>query len=587
MAAVVMLPSPARAINYYWDLTPGNNQIDAGSGTWSITDTNWTYGSTGTSNPNLVWPNSSSYDANFAGASAAPGTYVITVPTSLRMGNLYFYSSGYTLTSPSATTIVLAGGSLPGIISVAAGASANIGDGMTLVCGTATGGGNAMNLKGSGTLTISSSLASAPAVIKEGQNNNVNVTDGITVVVGTNGVLQSALTTNGGTGDGAVVVGLTASNATLTVNGGTVNFKNLIVGNTTATGVSTVNIENGTVAGSVGSSIIGFGASGATNTSGTGILNLDGGLLGIGGISVRSSGASAYFVNFNGSVVKATQSTTNFMAPSALLTAKVMQGGAVFDTNGYNITVGQALVSGTANDGGLVKQGEGILTLGGTNTYTGVTAIKSGTLAVAASGNISNTVALGGSNGVVGVFDVSLKGSNYIQSNIWGNGSITGTANSTIAVTDSLAPGVGAAAGIGSLNVSSNFTLAGTAFTAMEIAGNGGRTGVDFDYLTVNGLLTYGGSLVISSYGGYDLTKAGSYDLFDFGSKSGDFSSVTVNGVVLSLTSGNWTDASGMYSFNETDGVLSVTPVPEPATYVILAAGVGMLGLLRRKLARD
>jgi len=55
-------------------------------------------------------------------------------------------------------------------------------------------------------------------------------------------------------------------------------------------------------------------------------------------------------------------------------------GGAVFDTNGKDITVQNPILSGAANDGGLVKKGPGTLTLASTNTYNGVTRVDGGQL---------------------------------------------------------------------------------------------------------------------------------------------------------------------------------------------------------------
>jgi fibronectin-binding autotransporter adhesin len=66
----------------------------------------------------------------------------------------------------------------------------------------------------------------------------------------------------------------------------------------------------------------------------------------------------------------------------------VRNGGAVIDTNGFNITIGQILqhsVLGgdSATDGGLTKKGAGALTLSGANTYTGTTTIQAGEVVVA------------------------------------------------------------------------------------------------------------------------------------------------------------------------------------------------------------
>ena len=54
-------------------------------------------------------------------------------------------------------------------------------------------------------------------------------------------------------------------------------------------------------------------------------------------------------------------------------------GGAKVDTNGQNITIAQALVDG-GGGGGLTKYGSGVLTLTGSNTYTGATIVNTGRL---------------------------------------------------------------------------------------------------------------------------------------------------------------------------------------------------------------
>src|SRR5690606_4139870 len=77
----------------------------------------------------------------------------------------------------------------------------------------------------------------------------------------------------------------------------------------------------------------------------------------------------------------------------------VRDGGAVIDTNGRTVTIGQALehsdiVDDAATDGGLTKIGNGTLILSGANTYNGGTTIDGGALtfqagAVPATGEIT------------------------------------------------------------------------------------------------------------------------------------------------------------------------------------------------------
>jgi len=60
-------------------------------------------------------------------------------------------------------------------------------------------------------------------------------------------------------------------------------------------------------------------------------------------------------------------------------------GGGTFDTNGKDATL-SGTIGGT---GGLAKIGVGTLTLSGTSTYSGATAVNAGTLMV--SGSIANS----------------------------------------------------------------------------------------------------------------------------------------------------------------------------------------------------
>ena len=82
-------------------------------------------------------------------------------------------------------------------------------------------------------------------------------------------------------------------------------------------------------------------------------------------------------VNFNGGTLAPLTDNSSFM--ENLSSVYVRSGGAIIDTEGKNITIGQALLDGSGG-GGLTKNGSGTLTLTGANTYTGNSIVNAGTL---------------------------------------------------------------------------------------------------------------------------------------------------------------------------------------------------------------
>jgi fibronectin-binding autotransporter adhesin len=107
----------------------------------------------------------------------------------------------------------------------------------------------------------------------------------------------------------------------------------------------------------------------------TGVLNLNGGHLST--LSITKLG-EAGTVNFNGTVVQARQTNNQFITGFDPGDLTILAGGAIFDTNGFGISI-QSVLTGT---GGLVKTGEGRLSLNGNNSYTGGTILQAGTLQV-------------------------------------------------------------------------------------------------------------------------------------------------------------------------------------------------------------
>ncbi len=171
---------------------------------------------------------------------------------------------------------------------------------------------------------------------------------------------------------------------------------------------------NGIITQTGGTVIVAGGVTlaGSANTgTRTGIYNLSGGVLNVDTIKMATTGTGGNIstFNFNGGTLKPTASNSIFL--QGLTTANVKGGGALIDTNGFDITIAQSLLSGTANDGGLTKSGTGTLTLAGANTFVGATTINTGTL------NLSNQNAVQNStltmNGGTVVFDSSVGGNAF------------------------------------------------------------------------------------------------------------------------------------------------------------------------------
>lgn len=108
-----------------------------------------------------------------------------------------------------------------------------------------------------------------------------------------------------------------------------------------------------------------------------------------------------------------------------------------------------------------------------------------------------------------------------------------------------------------------------------EIGGTAPGSG--FDHYSVGGTLTFGGTLMLVSWSGFSGQAGQSFDLFDWGSRSGQFAHIDASGLLLAA--GTVLDTSRLY----VDGSISVSAVPEPATWMGWLAGLAVLGSLARR----
>jgi len=492
--AGLLLTHSSYAAVLHWDSdadaaigTPA--KTTAGSGTWNAANTNWNLAGTAVSDS--AWVSGS--DAVFAGSD---GTYAITVASALNVSNLTFSNSGYTLSAASALNLTntVANNTL----TVASGATATIGNNVTLtngfnnglvsLVGTAAPGGTA------GTLIIDNggkvSATAGSSIVYIGSTTNAAGTlKATTVQVNTGGAISS----------NASVV----ANGLLKVEGGTVTAVTgiIAIGNyadgTSMPGSANLTINSGTVTVSTAANGVRFGSSGGSvNTGGT--LNLNGGTLTTNRIYTDNTATSST-VNFNGGTLKASATSTIFLG-TAIDNAIVKAGGAIIDTSTFDVTIFKDLthdsgLGGTA-DGGLTKKSAGTLTLSGNNTYTGLTDVQAGTLSLGRSGGtIADTAAVQVSGGTLDVANSDTVGAVTLSSGtISGTGTLTGTSYS-LTNTGTISAALGGSGiaftktGAGTATLSGNNTYTG----ATNI--NSGKLIVDgsISTTTVNNTGTLGG----------------------------------------------------------------------------------------------
>ena len=310
------------------------------------------------------------------------------------------------LTKTGTGTLVLGGNNTyTGATTISAG-TLEIGAGGRLGAGSYAG-----NISNNGTLIYSGTNAQTLSGIISGngaltQNNTSTLTldpgAGQSSSVGNFSVKNGAVLLKSGTLSVTTTNGLKVGGATVptfTLDGGNLNTTGgANVGGNAAGGRGTFTINSGTWTNTGGFISIMYGTTGDGSVmnvngglvdspqiqlgqnAGTSTLNLNGGIVAVN--SLFNSGSTSV-LNLNGGILQAKSSSTNFMAfTGASSTVNVLAGGAIIDTKSFTNTISVPLLSGTANDGGLTKQGAGTLVLGGTNTYTGATTVSSGTLVV-------------------------------------------------------------------------------------------------------------------------------------------------------------------------------------------------------------
>src|ERR1700680_4452339 len=319
--------------------------------------------------------------------------------------------------------------------------SSNTGIKLTLMR-TGTGGASAIDaVNTSGTNTIDAPLILGAAA---NQTQTFTQSSGGTLIV--NGVISS---TNNVTLslDGGGLIQLSGAN---TYSGGTtlVNGTTVRINNATALGTGTFTINSGTI----------------DNTT-------------AGAITLSNNNAQAWNGDFTFTGTRSLNLGTGAVTLGASRTVTV---------NANNLTVG-GVISGSGF--GLTKAGNGTLTLGGANTYSGGTTLSAGTL------NVNNAKALGTGTFTIsgGTIDNTTAGAITLSNNnaqAW-NGDFTFTGTQSLNLgTGAVALGASRTVTVNANNLTVGGVISGTGF-GLTKAGNG--------TLTLSGANTYTGATTVNA----------------------------------------------------------------------------------------
>ena len=405
-----------------------------------------------------------------------------------------------------------------------------------------------------------------------GHDNLANATASSIVMTG-NGALNTGLLTVGGSPDnpgqgtltmsgnaqltaGELWVGNRAGSiGTMTVNGGTVSVGSwFAVGRDNSNGVLTITgglVQKTNTNGSL--EITNFGAG-----SGSGTVNLDGGTLRVNDI-VGNGGAAPATLYLNGGTLKPTVATGDFIHGTAVPLIK--NGGAIIDTDGFNITINKVLAPDGASTGGLTKNGAGTLTLPQTNTYTGMTTVNGGTLAVSGD-NFSGTGATINSGGTLAFGTGGASGMIDGPVSVAGGGALTFNRSDDLTYSATVT-------GAGTINKNGPNVLTFGASTA----GFTGTTNINAGALILDSnqssaVVVNGGGRLVPLANATGTLTVGSLSLNTNSTTDFEFAPGPTNDVIVVSNSGGLSFGSA-FTFNFYD-VSAVTPFSTNGTYTII-----------------
>jgi T5SS/PEP-CTERM-associated repeat protein len=463
-------------------------------------------------------------------------------------------------------------------------------------------------VSGTGALSVSTD-----AVIGEGGTGSFSLSGGSLTVGrwGTIGVSNtgSFSQTDGTSSFSRVVLGLTSTGiGAFNLTGGTSTIGELVLGHDDGS-KGTLNLGsagNLVVTGdaTIGSGSVGeFNQSGGTANvgsylfvgrapSGEGTVNLSGGQLSANQLTVGHDPGATGDVNLSGDGRLLVDGLTLGLAGSGDL----MQTGGTLEVAG-DLHLGQAeggwgtytLMAGQSNIGGSAYIGEGKDSVGVYLHAGGITTINDDIKLGGASGSIGYLIQDGGHVQVADVVAVGTDSGHgtYVLADIdamltarevrvGSNGTLLGIGTIDADVVNDggfIGPGLSP----GTLNIDGDFTLI-DGVLEIEV---GGLAAGDFDVLNITGKASFTGGTILFSF--IDGFLPSEDDMFKFlvADTVSDFNSTLA-----------YSGAAPGFEFKVTDGgngllifiaLNDADAVPEPATLVLFAAGLAVLGAVRRK----
>jgi autotransporter-associated beta strand protein len=416
-------------------------------------------------------------------------------------------------------------------------------------------------------------------------------------------------TTESGNGGAAARVG----NANVTLGGGTVTIQNGILNLGLLSGTSytgnphtvngTVTVNGGTVTiGATAGTAVTMATLNFTGTTNTANLAANGTLVFNGGTTTLQ-GAVVKGGNIGGGTTTGTAAATATLTLNGgtLNVGGFAIGSAANPIDNVNLQAGTLQNVGEVNGGGAVtKTTAGILTLAGTNTYTGATNVSAGTLfvtgttgagAVTVGTGAANTGTLGGTGTVGGAVTVAAGGTVRGGTAATPTGSLTTAAGVTI-IGATTTPGAMAVDFGGQTAPSGSPTVSRVAVTGGVF--NMATTGGPFQVQLLND-----GAGVLQPSTPFTITLATAptpsnpntgtpFQLNGTAITTNGTSPTVIDPSNYTLTSSNYTFSNVSLAVNGAGNALVLTatpvPVPEPAAVLVLAAaGLAIGGRVRRR----